>query len=404
MRGAWLGERAVMLAGDGEVQGERRLAARAEAGAATAALSALLQGERDVPLWIAVGSRSGAGQLGETLREARAAGAVVQGFADASVAAVAWLALPGQTLVLDFGQVRTVFSLVSAEGGEARLRRTAVVEMGEATLAEGWLRLFAESMVRQTRYDPLHDPRREAPLREQLFEAALEAERAGSARLALDADGRRHELALSRDQFVTAATATWRPLAEMLQALCAGAGDCQVLVPEALVRLPGAREALAVAGTRTVWSQPDAVAARAASLLPPGLRPGTGVPHLTQLPVSDSPPQGVITHAETRGQEAPPATHFVYRGRAIPILDTGNVLGRDPGEGEGTLELPEGIAGLSRRHCTLLRAGGETILVDHSRFGSFVDGQRVNGRTLLQAGSLLRLGSPGIEVPLIRIG
>jgi len=160
-----------------------------------------------------------------------------------------------------------------------------------------------------------------------------------------------------------------------------------------------------VVGARPVWTQPDSVPARAASLLPTGMRSGTGgVRHLTQLPVTDTPPSDVITRAETRGQDVPPATHFVYRGRAIAILETGNVLGRDPGAGDGAIELPEGIAGLSRRHCTLLRAGGESVLIDHSRFGSFVDGQRVNGRTLLQAGSLLRLGSPGIEVPLIRIG
>jgi pSer/pThr/pTyr-binding forkhead associated (FHA) protein len=81
----------------------------------------------------------------------------------------------------------------------------------------------------------------------------------------------------------------------------------------------------------------------------------------------------------------------------------GLVLGRAPGDGPGVLELPEGIAGLSRRHCTLRRAGGETVLVDHSRFGTFVDGQRVDGRALLAAGSHLRLGTPGIELALVAL-
>ena len=137
-----------------------------------------------------------------------------------------------------------------------------------------------------------------------------------------------------------------------------------------------------------------------------GLVHGSGaVRHLTQLPVFATPaPAGLAERAEVRGAaDVTPATHFVYRGRAVAIDAEGIVLGREPGEG-AVLQLPEGIAGLSRRHCTLRRTGTETVLVDHSRYGTFVDGQRVNGRTLLAAGSLLRLGTPGVELPLISMG
>jgi pSer/pThr/pTyr-binding forkhead associated (FHA) protein len=97
------------------------------------------------------------------------------------------------------------------------------------------------------------------------------------------------------------------------------------------------------------------------------------------------------------------ATHVVYRGRAIPIPAHGMVLGRADSGAPG-LQLPEGIAGLSRRHCTLQRTGERTQIIDHSRHGSFVDGLRVHGRGFLAAGSVLRLGTPGIELPLIALG
>jgi pSer/pThr/pTyr-binding forkhead associated (FHA) protein len=86
----------------------------------------------------------------------------------------------------------------------------------------------------------------------------------------------------------------------------------------------------------------------------------------------------------------------------MPITAQGLVLGRDPADANA-LRLPEGIAGLSRRHCTLRRDHGRTLLVDHSSYGSFVDGARVNGRAFLAAGSVLRLGTPGIELPLVAL-
>lgn len=412
MYGASCGDALVCIGLDGQAGARLPVAAPRDAtappfAAQAAALSAWLEGRRDLPLWLATGSRTSPNQLGELLRQARSAGCLVQGFVDAAVALCAWHAQAGQSIVVDVGRSDVVFSVVSMEDGEARLRRTAVVPVGEATVLQRWLGLFAESMVRQTRYDPLHDSRNEALLRERLPAAAAEAQREGSARLSLESQGRTFELLLSRDQFASAAAGWFEPVSAMLQALCAGIGECNVLVPASLPRWPGAVEALAVVGERPVWSFEEAAVARAASLLLPATASGAGaVRHLTQLPAfAAKAPESAITHTPLRADvPAQAATHLVYRGRAIAIGEQGLVLGRAPGEGDTVLPLPEGIAGLSRRHCTLRRAGRETVLVDHSRHGSFVDGQRVDGRALLAAGSVLRLGTPGIELPLVALG
>ena len=68
------------------------------------------------------------------------------------------------------------------------------------------------------------------------------------------------------------------------------------------------------------------------------------------------------------------------------------------------LALPEGLAGVSRRHCTFVRDGGEVVLVDHSHFGTFVNGERVSERVRIHAGDKVRLGEPGVELSLISIG
>jgi pSer/pThr/pTyr-binding forkhead associated (FHA) protein len=76
-------------------------------------------------------------------------------------------------------------------------------------------------------------------------------------------------------------------------------------------------------------------------------------------------------------------------------------MGRAP-EASG-IALPEGLAGVSRRHCTLVREAGETLLVDHSSFGTLVNGERVCERVRVHAGDRIRLGEPGVELTLIAV-
>ncbi|MGB5476306.1 MAG: FHA domain-containing protein, partial [Thermoanaerobaculia bacterium] len=60
-------------------------------------------------------------------------------------------------------------------------------------------------------------------------------------------------------------------------------------------------------------------------------------------------------------------------------------------------------AGVSRRHCSLRRQGDEVIVEDHSTYGSYLNGSRIEGRAELSAGDRLRLGAPGIELHLIAV-
>ena len=51
----------------------------------------------------------------------------------------------------------------------------------------------------------------------------------------------------------------------------------------------------------------------------------------------------------------------------------------------------------------LRRDGYSVIVEDHSTHGSFLNGQRLAGRAELAAGDTLRLGSPGVELLVIRV-
>jgi pSer/pThr/pTyr-binding forkhead associated (FHA) protein len=111
--------------------------------------------------------------------------------------------------------------------------------------------------------------------------------------------------------------------------------------------------------------------------------------------------EGVAREALGRHRAAGPApSHVLLDGRAYSLNTDSLVVGRT----QGGVQLRDGLAGVSRRHCTFARDGEELVLLDHSSFGTYVNGERVHERVRVYAGDRVRLGEPGVELALIAVG
>ncbi len=408
MQGVDLNDRQLAVATDGAPGAVRAVAAQpADMAAQVAAqVNALGTATPDAAaLWVALSPPAQQDVPGELLRQLRAAGHAVQGFVDRTALLAAWLEDAPQLATIELSARHLSIALATRDAEAAALRRHLPLPGGAQALLNAWLRLAAATLVQQTRFDPLHDVQREAQLRAALPELVRDAQRDGQASCALDTGNGTVTLALTRDQLASAAQPVLASLASALQALSAAHGDAQLLVPESVLVIPGLDAALTGARFATLHRCADDLAARAASLLPPSGASATGgVPWRTRVPLlAQSAPADVLQPLVLVARDPQSmATHVVYRGRVVPIPATGLVIGRDPGA-TPSLQLPEGIAGLSRRHCTLRRDAGRTQVIDHSGHGTFLDGARVRGRALLPAGAVLKLGEPGIELPLVAI-
>jgi hypothetical protein len=359
------------------------------------------------PLWVAAPPRFDAAALGEVLGLLRGLPQPVAGFVDPAALLAAWYGLDEPVAVLDVGAFRSQLSIVRPREGAWQLRRSVAIGTGLLPLLERWLALAAEAMVSRTRFDPLYDAAHEQLLFDALLPLARRAEAEGTAQASLVFDGREVALEFARDQFIAATGEAVAGYARALRDL--GLTRPTLLLPDAIATLPGIRAALREAGAGRLLRLPDGAAAIAASLLAvPADARADSVLQLLRVagPFAAPPPAADWDEGDVDLAIAarPGATHLLVGGRAWPIDERGLVLGCDPAGGESTVvRLPAGIAGLSRRHCSLWRRGGEAVLIDHSRFGSFLDGVPVAGRAVLHAGSVLRLGTPGIELPLIAV-
>jgi hypothetical protein len=96
-------------------------------------------------------------------------------------------------------------------------------------------------------------------------------------------------------------------------------------------------------------------------------------------------------------------THLLFQGRAWRISEQPLVIGWSVDTAPRSLMLPSASPGLSRAHCTVVRRNGAVMIEDHSTYGSYVNEERVAGRTALTVGDRLRLGSPGVTLELIQL-
>ena len=124
-----------------------------------------------------------------------------------------------------------------------------------------------------------------------------------------------------------------------------------------------------------------------------------GVSLLRQLPWD----QGAVDMGAHAGDtiHAGVPTHLLYEHTAYEIGNSPLTLGSQEGGDEHFVALAADMPGVSRRHCSVARKNGQCVLEDHSRYGTFLNGHRIDGSSVLQVGDALRIGSPGFEFQLI---
>jgi hypothetical protein len=356
---------------------------------------------------MAVPARASAQGLSAMLAIARSLSLPVDGFVDSAVASVAALGLERSAIVLEVGMHHAAATYIDRDGAQVRRRRTVISERGGLmSFYQGWLELVSTTMVKQTRFDPLHDAATEQQLFDSLAGWAREAADQGSANAVLTKGAERFEVALTRDQFAQAGQSLHRELVRLLHELRPAGAPVTLVVPAVIGQLPGLHDELEQFVDCELVSLPEGFAALAISKLDlPERTSDDPVRLLRRLPVSEGPGENTAvgrgTLSTRHGRNVSPS-HLLLNGQVYALGVESIVIGRLPA-GPRTIALPDGLAGVSRRHCTLAPEGDELVLLDHSSFGTYVNGERVAERVRVRAGDRVRLGDPGVELALIAV-
>lgn len=330
-------------------------------------------------------------------------GLSVQAFHDAAAFASMAIGLDGTALFVELEEEGSAVARVVTT--EDTVRRQALLKRdraGRRALRRAWKDLIAESMVLAHRFDPLHDRDSERRLSDLLLSAAQCATEQGSAIVTLPTSRGDCSVTLTRDQFAVAAAPIYRDLSGMLHQLRPAASRVDLLVTASDLQLPGFLEMLAeFRGCRVVAFDVDQLAIAASRQ---SARVDSQDEVLLLRGYSRSSPviePQIVEFAKMSSPRSRP-THLIWNTETKP-LHIGTTLEIGRAVGSGGIALSEGLAGVSRWHCSLRNEAQTTWLIDHSRHGTWLNDERVAGRAEVFAGDRIRLGDPGIELTLLAI-
>jgi len=351
-------------------------------------------------------------RLGLILGIARACGMPVRGMVDAAVAGAAYASAAGPLLHVDLELHRTVLTELSQTDALKRVRVEVSTHTGIASLHDAWAKRIAATFVQRTRFDPLHAAATEQLLYDRLPELLVQLGNSAVARLefAPGPAGQPRAVELGLDDLTGAADAAYSGIVQLVRLFKRAGEDPTLLLSHRAAGLPGLAARLAeVADAGVIALPPEAAlaGALAQSAAIGSSGENEALEFVTSLPVrvaraARPRPLSADRRSERSGAAVAP-THLLHEGLAHPILAEPLAVGLAVPEAGRGLQLGGGTAGISRRHCSVFIRRGRVWVEDHSTYGSFLNGRRFEGTAELSVGDRLRVGSPGIELKLIRL-
>ena len=334
-------------------------------------------------------------------------GIPVLALADAAVAATRHRQPGHELLNLDAGLYGLTLSRIRQSGsaalGELPGDRERFPTLGMEPLLRLGMETLARRFVECSRFDPLHDSATEQALFDQLPGWLARLARDAEVRVELAARSGTFGAVIQSADFRARVARACEPLLQKLRARIAERGPHVLQVHHRLADLPGLLDALLrLPDTAVHVLAPGAAAAGLAGRAGGLLQAGGGPAVITELPWDEGPAD---TPAVATGMAPPVAanlpTHLLAGHRAYRLGDGPFRIGTELGPGEAGVALEPGLRGLSRQHCTLRRENGALFVFDHSRFGTWLNGHRIEGAALVQPGDVLTLGSPPVELRLL---
>lgn len=319
---------------------------------------------------------------------------------DAAVAATRRQYRNAVPVHIDMGLHATALTRL-AQSDRVQFDRAEVLhDSGLHALYDIWLNTIAEVFVQQSRFDPLHTAETEQMLLDNLAQWLAQAARQDRVQLHLPYAGIDHTAEIESLALIGAAAPVYQQIASRLRALYRAGDIPAIQVTDRIARLPGLAEMLkARVGGEVFVLEAGATARGALARIDEASVRGSGISLRRQLFWDRTATE--VERDETASVHAAVPTHLLFGSKAFAVTASPIVLGSQPDDGQRSIPLGTGMPGISRRHCSVSLQDGQCVLEDFSRYGTFLNGYRIDGSTVLQVGDFFRIGSPGFEFHLI---
>ena len=291
-------------------------------------------------------------QLGLLLGMARECNMPVAGLVDTSLVSVCNVPAHQTILHLDIYLHRITLTVLRSDTLLRQVESVTISETGLFTLWDRWANIIASQFIQTSRYDPMHQATSEQQLYDRLpvWIEQLNGER--SATFELNTGSSRHQVAVSREQLLTACATIYPQIVQLIRDYTPGGEVVSLFVSHRFRGFPGLDDSLALlSDVDLVHLDEQSTFAGIAAFEEKIASAGSSVSHVTSLPVTAKRPRPVVRQHERR------ATHVLIEDHAVAI---GNALRLGTSE-DGKVR-PSGES----PRCTIYVRGKQTMLDNHT--------------------------------------
>ncbi len=342
-------------------------------------------------------------QLGLLLGIAEELAIPVAGLVDSAVAETRCRYEVDDLIDIDASLHAVTVARMKQDGGAAVELRQSIESIGIERLERACVEHIAVCFLEHTRFDPLHDAKSEQALYDSLGEWLRVLQRSTSVVATLDRGGDEYSVPVMRDGLAAALVNCCEPLMQHIRSRLTAGRSVAIQVVDRLARFPGIIEYIdRLSRVTTFVLEPAAAALGALSRTDQFAKVNGGVALKTSLRWD----RAAVDVAMTRHTLQPSSnidlpTHVLLTARAYRIGREPLYVGSELAPDEFGIGLSDGARGISRRHCSIRVGLNGVELTDHSRFGTRLNGHVIDQAAVLQAGDIVSIGNPAVELKII---
>lgn len=306
-----------------------------------------------------------------------------------------------ELLHIEMSAHATTLSHMTQHGAAGIGRSEVFAELGTNAVERSCAEYFARRFLACSRFDPLHSADSEQIVYEQLGSWLELLNRNAEAPLQFHFKGNEFQATVSRAELVQSLQRRMQPLIQSLRARLRVDRPTALQFNAAVARFPGLAEFFAELPGCDVFMLEPGAAARGLAQRQAQLPQSTAALSLCASLPWDQPPAALSLERAMASPVAAKPSHVVFGSRAWRLDGLALRVGSEAVAGEYSLIIDARHAGISRRHCSIETSNGRIVLHDHSRFGTRLNGHKVQGSAVLQPGDVISLGDPVCELTLV---
>lgn len=271
---------------------------------------------------------------------------------------------------------------------------------GLARLRAVTLQYFARCFLQDSRFDPLQDAASEQQLYDQLDEWLRLLNKSESVELSFEWHGNTYTAQTNVAGLTEALRECCQPLIQALRSLVSIEQASALQIDARLAEFPGIVALLLELPASDVFVLEAGAAARGLVARQDQFSNANGSYSLTKsLPLDQAAAVASAQSAAAPSVSLP--THVLFEGTAYRITSQPFLIGAEISAADYGVIVPARYSGVSRQHCSIELSEGRVRLNDHSRYGTLLNGRKIDASAVLQPGDVVSVGNPACDFRLI---